>query len=334
MEGTGTPMGAEHRADRPVAPPATGLRLAWGDAPAWLRAEVEDRLGGRVVEAVTQPGGFSPGVAARLRLADGRRAFVKAVGPEPNPDSPGVHRGEARIMAALPRSAPAPRMLWSLDQRGWVALAFEDVDGAQPTLPWRPGELRRVLEMVAAMAAALTPAPAGIPLIADRLQDSFTGWRDLAAARTADDDLAGLDPWAARHLDRLAALESGWPAATEGPTLLHSDLRADNLLLTPTRVVAVDWPWACAGAAWVDLLLLLPSVTMQGGPDPEPTFAAHPVAAGADAEAVTIALAAVAGFLIRGSRQPPPPGLPTLRPFQLGQGLVALDWLRQRTGWP
>lgn len=316
-----------------AGPPATGLRLAWADAPAWLRAEVEDRLGGRVVEAVTQPGGFSPGVAARLRLADGRRAFVKAVGPEPNPDSPGVHRGEARIMAALPRSAAAPRMLWSLDQRGWVALAFEDVDGAQPALPWRPGELRRVLEMVAEMAVALTPAPAGIPLIAGRLQDSFTGWRDLAAARTGD-DLAGLDPWAARHLDRLAALEAGWPAATEGPTLLHSDLRADNLLLTPTRVVAVDWPWACAGAAWVDLLLLLPSVTMQGGPDPEPTFAAHPVAAGADPEAVTTALAAFAGFLIGGSRQPPPPGLPTLRAFQLGQGLVALDWLRLRTGWP
>jgi aminoglycoside phosphotransferase (APT) family kinase protein len=319
--------------NRPGPPPATGRRLAWADAPAWLRAAVEARLGGRVVEAVTQPGGFSPGVAARLRLADGGRAFVKAVGPEPNPDSPGVHRGEARVMAALPGSAPAPRMLWSLDQRGWVALAFEDVDGAQPVLPWRPGELRRVLEMVAAMAAALTPAPAGIPLIADRLQDSFVGWRRLAAAG-GDDDLAGLDPWAARHLDRLAALEAGWPRATEGPTLLHSDLRADNLLLTPTRVVAVDWPWACAGAAWVDLLLLLPSVTMQGGPDPEPTFAAHPLAAAADPEAVTAALAAWAGFLVAGSRQPPPPGLPTLRAFQRGQGLVALDWLRQRTGWP
>ena len=159
-----------------------------------------------------------------------------------------------------------------------MALAFEDVTGAQPALPWRPGELRRVLEMVAAMAAALTPAPAGIPLLGDRLRDDFVGWRRLAAAHAAgDDDLSGLDPWAARHLDRLADLEAGWPSATEGPTLLHSDLRADNLLLTPTRVVAVDWPWASVGAAWVDLLLLLPSVTMQGGPDPEPTFAAHPV---------------------------------------------------------
>ena len=316
------------------APPATGRRVGWGAAPVWLREEVETRLGARVAGAVTQVGGFSPGVAARLRLVDGRRVFVKAVGPEPNPDSPAAHRAEARNMALLPPSAPAPRLLWSFDRRGWVTLAFEDVDGAQPTLPWRPGQLRRVLEMVAAMAAALTPAPAGFPTIGERLQDSFVGWRRLAAAHAAgDDDLAGLDPWAARHLDRLADVEAGWPRAAEGETLLHSDLRADNLLLTPTRVVAVDWPWACVGAAWVDLLLLLPSVTMQGGPDPAATFATHPAAAGADPRAVTTALAAWAGFLVGGARLPAPPGLPTLRAFQLGQGVVALDWLRRRTGW-
>jgi hypothetical protein len=98
-------------------------------------------------------------------------------------------------------------------------------------------------------------------------------------------------------------------------------------------VVAVDWPWACVGAAWVDLLLLLPSVAMQGGPDPEATFAAHPVAAGADPGAVTTTVAALAGFMVGGARLPPPPGLPTLRAFQHGQGVVALDWLARRTGW-
>jgi hypothetical protein len=30
---------------------------------------------------------------------------------------------------------------------------------------------------------------------------------------------------------------------------------------------------------------------------------------------------------------PAPAGFPTLRAFQLGQGVVALDWLRRRTGW-
>jgi aminoglycoside phosphotransferase (APT) family kinase protein len=317
-----------------AGPPATRRRLGWDDVPGWLRAEVEGRLEARVVEAVTQPTGFSPGLAARLRLADGRRAFVKAVGPEPNPDSPDAHRAEARTMAALPRAAPAPRLLWSLDERGWVALAFEDVDGHHPALPWRPGELRRVLAMLTDMARVLTPAPAGMPAIADRLGDAFVGWRRLAAGHaTGPGDLASMDPWARRHLPRLAELEAGWPPAVQGRTLLHGDLRADNLLLTPTRVVAVDWPWACVGAAWVDLLLLLPSVTMQGGPDPDAVFAAHPLAAGADPRAVTTTLAAWAGYLVFGASQPPPPGLPTLRAFQHGQGLVALDWLRRRTGW-
>src|SRR5262245_52409356 len=55
-------------------PPAAGMRLAWPVVPAGLRQAVEQRLGGRVVEAVTQPGGFSPGVAARLKTATGKRA--------------------------------------------------------------------------------------------------------------------------------------------------------------------------------------------------------------------------------------------------------------------
>jgi aminoglycoside phosphotransferase (APT) family kinase protein len=313
-----------------TGPPAVGVRVGWDQVPGWVRDEVEGRLGGRVVEAATQATGFSPGLAVRVRLEDGRRAFVKAVGPEPNPDSPEAHRAEARVMAVLPRSAPAPRLLWSLDRDGWVALAFEDVDGDHPTLPWRPDELERVLAMLTGMARVLTPAPPGPPRIADRLQEAFTGWRRLAAG---DDDPAGLDPWAVRHLHRLADLEAGWVWASEGPTLLHADLRADNLLLTPTRVVAVDWPWACVGAAWVDLLLLLPSVAMQGGPDPEATFAAHPLAAAADPAAVTATLAAWAGYLVAGARLPPPPGLPTLRAFQRGQAVVALDWLRRRTGW-
>jgi len=146
-------------------------------------------------------------------------------------------------------------------------------------------------------------------------------------ARTTDRTAASIPA----HLGPPGTLQH---PAGRSPTLLHSDLRADNLLLTPTRVVAVDWPWASVGAAWFDLLLLLPSVTMQGGPDPEPTFAAHPSAAGADPRAVTTALAAWAGFLVGGSRLPPPPGLPTLRAFQHGQRVVAVEWLRRRTGWP
>ena len=135
-----------------------------------------------------------------------------------------------------------------------------------------------------------------------------------------------------RHLERLAALETGAVAAVAGDTLLHFDTRADNLILAPDRVYVVDWPQACVGAAWVDLTGLAPSVAMQGGPQPEELLAGYP-ARSAPADAVTAVVAAIAGYFTWGALQPPPPGLPTLRAFQAAQGVAARAWLAQRTGW-
>jgi aminoglycoside phosphotransferase len=306
-----------------------GMRLGWRETPARVRAAIQWWLGAEVVDARTQPGGFSPGLAARLRLADGRRVFVKAIGAERAPMGPASYRAEARVTAALPPSVPAPRLLWSYDDGDWVALVLEDVDGHPPAQPWHPQELDRVLAALAALAVELTPTPVDAPAVTDKWAWNCTGWRRLAAAR--DRRLAELAPWAWAHLDRLAELEAGWPQAAAGTTLLHGDLRADNLLLTPDRVVLVDWPHACVGAAWIDLLFMLPSVAMQGL-DPQPIFARHPVGSRVDADAVTAVLAAIAGFFVSASLEPTPPGLPTLRGFQLAQGRAALAWLRRRLG--
>ncbi|RSN66930.1 aminoglycoside phosphotransferase family protein [Actinomadura sp. WAC 06369] len=305
-------------------------RLPWEKTPDHVRADVETLLGARVAEATTQPGGYSPGVAARLRLDDGRRAFVKSVGAELNPDSPGIHRAEARVAAALPRSAPAPRLLGSFDRDGWVTLVFEDIDGAPPREPWDDTELARVLAALGDLAAAMTPAPIDAPTVAERFGPAFRGWRLLAAGPAGAGGPDGLDPWARARLPELAELEESWEAAAAGDTLAHADVRADNILLTPGRVVVVDWPWACLSAPWFDLLAMLPSVRLQGGPPPADAFAAHPLAASADDRAVTAVLAAVAGFFVHGGLQPPPPGLPALRAFQRAQGEVALAWLRDR----
>ncbi|WP_211589358.1 aminoglycoside phosphotransferase family protein [Microbispora sp. H11081] len=320
--------------DDGAPPPAAGVRLPWDAVPAHLRLAVETRLGDRVIEARTQTAGFSPGVAARLRLAGGGRAFVKAVGPEPNPLSPGIHRAEARVAAALPVTAPAPRLLASFDEDGWVVLLLEDVEGRQPAQPWVRAELDLVLGAITGLAESLTPAPVAVPAAAERFAEEYRGWRRLASGP----DGPGLDgpdaAWAGRHADRLAELEEAWGPAAEGDTLAHADLRADNLLLTGDgRVHVVDWPWACLAVPWFDLLGMLPSVAMQGGPPPAEIFDGHPVAAKADGDAVTAVLAAVTGYFLQRGSLPPPPGLPTLRAFQLAQGRVALAWLRQRTGW-
>jgi aminoglycoside phosphotransferase (APT) family kinase protein len=165
----------------------------------------------------------------------------------------------------------------------------------------------------------------------DIVATSLCGWRQLRTEPHA----SRLDEWSRRHLDALADLEARAPEAVAGDTLLHFDVRADNILFdrADDRVWFVDWPHACIGAAWLDVVAFAPSVAMQGGPSPDPLFARYPQATGADREAVNAGLAAVAGYFTRQSLLPPPPGIPTVRAFQAAQGVVAREWLATRTGW-
>jgi aminoglycoside phosphotransferase (APT) family kinase protein len=318
-------------------PPADGgMRLSWESIPAELRARVEAWLGSPVISAVSQPKGFSPGVASRLLTADDRRVFIKAASTIPNQGVPEIHRREARIVQALPPGLPVPRLLWVFDEGGdgWILMLFEDIPGRHPAQPWEKPELERVLTAMAGLSERLTPSPlaaGSVPTARDDFKANLTGWQVLKEEQPA---LAKrLDDWSSRHLDSLVQLERQAASVVEGNTLLHTDLRADNILLTAEKVWFVDWPHATVGAAWVDVIFFAPSVTMQGGPPPGQVIASQPAVQNANPAAVTAVVAALAGFFTQRALQPPPPGLPTLRPFQDAQGQVTRRWLSDRTGW-
>jgi hypothetical protein len=308
-------------------PPAEGVRVHWKQLPRAVRRAIEERIGGSVVEAVTQLGGFSPGLAARVRTRDGRRCFVKAVSEQANPDTPHIHRREAEVVAALPPEAAVPRLLWTYDDGGWVALGFEDIEGHMPSQPWRPDELRLVIDGLQQLHDLLTPAPIASETAAHGFATLIRGWEELKASPDAR-----LDPWAIRNLDRLIELESLAPPAVEGRTLLNFDVRADNLLIAGAKVYFVDWPWARIGAPFVEWLALAPSVYMQGGPKPEELLRMVPLGE-VDEFAINAVVASMTGYFLGHSRRPPPQGIPTVRAFQAAQGDIALTWLRERTGW-
>jgi hypothetical protein len=163
------------------------------------------------------------------------------------------------------------------------------------------------------------------------------GWLRLAedapALARAVDAVGPHGEWLRANLDELVDLAAASPAASVGDTLVHGDLRADNVMLAPApddRVWLIDWPHTCRdGARWWDLVGMLPSVAMQDGGDPQALFWAHPNATGADRDAVRSVLAAITGFFVHGSVQPAPTSIPNLREFQLAQGIAALDWLRR-----
>jgi hypothetical protein len=87
------------------------------------------------------------------------------------------------------------------------------------------------------------------------------------------------------------------------------------------------------GAPWADLVCLLPSLELDGGPSCEEAFSSQRVSATADRDAVNSFVAAIAGYLTRMSLLPPPPGLPTVRAFQAAQAVITQRWIAERCGW-
>ena len=302
-------------------------RPSYESLPDAIRGWAADVLGAPVVAAESQTGGFSPGVAARIECSSGRRAFLKAVSAEVNPDSPRMHRAEARIAAALPESVGSPRLLSSYDDGVWVALLLEEVPGRPPRTPWQPAELAAALKALDRLAEVA--APAVVPPVTEVLGEEFTGWRSLAANRPGD-----LAPWQVDHLDELAALEAGWVEAGAGDRLLHLDVRSDNMLVRPDgEVVLVDWPWAAAGNPVLDVVGFVPSAVLDGAGDPEAVLLSTAAGQAARPEAVTALVTAFSGLMEHASRQPPPPGIERVRAFQRRQAGVAGRWLLARTGW-
>jgi len=305
---------------------ASGVRITWTQIPTHVRGGIEAIIGGgAVVTAVSQSGGFSPGTADRVVTADGHRAFVKAVSTIHNDQSPSMHRAEAHVVGQLPSNSYVPALLGTYDDGAWVALVFEDVAGHTPAVPWNAAELEAAMTALQQMAEAFTPSPVpGLPSVTSSYATAFGGWERIRSNPPAD-----LDPWVRSRLDGLCRLADHGLGSLAGGSLLHADIRADNLLIRSDGTVAVvDWPWACNGAAWFDQLLLCVNVDLYGGHDPEKLTVHYLETVNRDD--ITAALAGVCGYFTDIARQPPDQGLPTVRAFQRAQAGSTLSWLRRR----
>ena len=318
--------------DGPVTPPTapavprgrTARRLEWAHLPPELRAVIEARCGSPVTRATSQRSGFTPGFASVLLCADGTRHFVKAASVKAQRPFAEAYREEARKVRALPADTPATRLLWTHDADHWVVLGFEHVEARAPHRPWTEPDLTACLDALAEAARTLTPAPGALAL--DRAEVDFAAWPGAW-----DHALA---TFALPRGAEAAALAARFAEVVGGDTVVHGDVRDDNLLIAGDgRVLLCDWNWPVRGAAWLDSLILL--VGPRGdGLDVERVLATHPTFAGVDAEAVDIVLALLAGYFLTHSDAPVPSSSPYLREHQLWQGEACWEWLCERRGWP
>jgi Ser/Thr protein kinase RdoA (MazF antagonist) len=116
-------------------------------------------------------------------------------------------------------------------------------------------------------------------------------------------------------------LEAAERTPLDGDSLVHCDVRSDNLCLRNGRAVLLDWNHARIGNAAFDVAFWLSSLVLEHGPPPE-DFGVDEFAA------------AVAGFFAVRAGLPPPEGAPRVRGFQRAQLEIALPWACRVLGLP
>ncbi len=285
-------------------------------------------LGGTAArcEPVPGAGGYTPALRLRLELTDGRTAFVKAATTDL---TAGFIRDEVRAYEALEGRPFLPRFYGFEDDGVRPILVLEDLTGAHWPPPWRPGDVERVLEALAAVRpCAGRFAAGGLPDLNDQ-RAQFAGWAEVAAHSAPFLSLGVCSAsWLEAALPTLLKADETAPLA--GEDLCHLDTRGDNLCLPGDgrAAVLVDWNWAVRGNGTIDVAGWLPSLFLEGGPGPEEALRI----AGLPGQPEMAAL--LAGLWGSRACRPPVPDAPHVRAFQKAQLSVALPWAARSLGLP
>ncbi len=294
----------------PSAAPARGdvdrMERALGWRPRWFRPATLGR-------------GMSD-VAARWIVADAhdanprrRSAFAKIGATELTAEWTRVeHRNYRSISGSF-----LPEVLGFDDDGVRPALALEDLSQAEWPPPWTERRVADVLDALSEIHDARPPDH-----LARRPDAEGADWRAIAADPVPFLALGLCSAaWLRAALPALIAASAEAPLA--GNSLVHMDVRSDNLCFRDGRTVAIDWNHATIANPDLDIAFWLPSLHAEGGPPPESILSSAP------------ALAAwVAGFFCARAGGDPIPEAPHVRPLQLQQSRTALPWAARSLGLP
>lgn len=244
-----------------------------------------------------------------VQLENGTSAFIKAAVSELTAL---WLRAEYRVYEHV--QAPfLPRLLGWHDVEGeFPVLMIENLDDAYWPPPWTDSAVAQVRATLIEIAAF--PAPHQLPSAGEALKD-LPGWFTVAQNSQPFLSLQLCSAtWLERALPTLLAAER--EVVLEGNSLVHCDVRSDNLCLRDRRAVLIDWNHACIGNPRLELMSWLPSLHAEGGPLPEELVG----------NGGTEFAAYMSGYWAAMAGRPAIEDAPRVRPLQLFQLKSALPW--------
>lgn len=279
-----------------------------------LIGRLERILQAPVAHVQTIQRGYTPALRLKVHLSDGSSVFAK-VGV--NELTAGWLRQERRMYEALSGSF-MPRFLGWEDEETAPILLLEDLSDAYWPPPWSEDQIRLVVETMPAIWESNVPNLRDIT----EFSNVYTGWEQVAENPSPFLSLQLVtEKWLDSALPVLLAFNPKEVVA--GDSLLHCDLRSDNLCIHQGRAVIIDWNLVCRGNAKFDLGFWLPSLEAEGGPPPETILP--------DAPEIS---AVVSGFFAARAGLPIIPNAPFVRHIQQVQLKTALPWVVRAMNLP
>jgi hypothetical protein len=276
-----------------------------------------EAVAGKTVMEIRRIGigrGYTPALRLLVSFWDGASAFAK-VGTTPL--TSGWLRQERHVYETLTGPFMARYFGWDDDETNPILL-IEDLSQGYWPPPWNDSQIRTVLDSLPAMWNSSFP---NAPQLAD-LTWVFNGWRQVAENPEPFLSLQMASrAWLDAALPTLLAIDSG--AVAQGESLLHLDLRSDNICLVANQAIFVDWNLVCVGNPNLDLGAWLPSLEAEGGPPPETILPGAGEIAGI-----------LSGFFACRAGLPIIPDAPRVRRIQLVQLKTALPWAVRALGLP
>jgi thiamine kinase-like enzyme len=308
---------------------------------------VTEQTFGRVYSFQVVTGGMAQGVRIKVVLDNGRCLFVKMMDTRLVPRAVELMEREWMVNQAIQDQNLAPRLHHLAREGSRIALFFDWVDVADR--PLNMTQIRKIFEQLERFQQKCT-----------RFCGSETRQnKDLehfSVSNKTENALDSVHRIMPKTLQRFDAIEptlfshdayqkacalldcSGlskpmWEqhihTLTEAQTLLHADLRLDNLLFSDEKLYIIDWAWGCLGHPVFDRLTLLNDIMISDACDITRQQAREIAFENIDPELGQTALMQLAGAYHLYALQPDLPEVPGLREFQARQAKGFLEWLQR-----
>jgi hypothetical protein len=258
--------------------------------------------------------GYTNNERAIVRFRDGSSVFAKHAVDDLTAD---WLRTERRMYETLASLDCVPRLVaWIEGER--PLLVIEDLSDATWPPPWDRAQVDAVVSSLGQLAGFQLPD--GLQLLEDG-EKPDDGWQRIMSDPREFLSLGLCDRgWLERNGPVLASASAAAPLA--GPSLLHGDVRSDNLCFRDGSALLIDWNGVCIGNPVFDVAFFLPSLESEGGPAPEEVLPDCPPEL----------VAFVSGFFASRAGQPLLPHAPLVRQVQASQLKTALPWAARSLG--